>query len=370
MSRNLGQVRIVGGGLLGTSIGLALTKLGHDVVISDTSPATQALAVDYGAGRVPAVGDNPSLVVVCVPPDVTPAVVLAELTAYPNAVVTDVASVKLPVLQQLQESASATGTEALLTNYVGSHPMAGRERGGAISGRADLFNGRPWVIVPHHSEGGVAATSAEAVNLVTDLALSLGAQPVTMEATEHDHAVAAVSHVPQLISSLLAARLISTSAQEIALAGQGLRDTTRIAASDPSLWVQILSANAEQVAPVLKDFAADLASVIAALDNVGAPGSLSSVSKAIEQGNRGVSRIPGKHGSSQTEYAVVVAMIDDKPGEWARLLTDVGHIGINLEDMRMEHSPGAQIGLVELSVLPQVEAKLIEELNARGWRLA
>lgn len=369
MSRNLGQVRVVGGGLLGTSIGLALRKLGHDVIVSDTSPATQALAVDYGAGRAPGIADNPALIVVCVPPDVTPAVVLAELAAFPNAVVTDVASVKLPILDHLASAANALGNTALLANYVGSHPMAGRERGGAISGRADLFNGRPWVIVPHNTES-VPASGHAAVDLVTDLALNLGAQPVTMDAVEHDHAVAAVSHVPQLISSLLAARLISTSAQEIALAGQGLRDTTRIAASDPNLWVQILSANAEQVAPVLKDFALDLSSVIAALENVAAPGSLSAVSRAIEQGNRGVSRIPGKHGSRHTDYSVVVAMIDDKPGELARLLTEIGQIGINLEDMRLEHSPGAQIGLVELSVLPQVEAQLIADLTARGWRLA
>jgi prephenate dehydrogenase len=358
MSRINGQVRIVGAGLLGTSLGLALVKKGIDVIISDTSRASQALAIDYGAGRSAQSGDDPVLTVVCVPPDYTAGVVAAELAAFPNAIVTDVASVKQSVLHELQQS----GID--ISNYVGSHPMAGRERSGAVAGRADLFIARPWVVVPHQSSNSVG------VDLVTDLALEVGSIPTLMEPIEHDHAVAAVSHVPQLVSSLLAARLLSTSAQEISLAGQGLRDTTRIAASDPGLWVQILSANAGQVAPVLIDLAADLNSVIAALTDINAGGSLTTISRTIEAGNRGVERIPGKHGGGYTNYATVVAMIDDKPGELARLLTEIGQIGINLEDLKLEHSPGAQIGLVELSVLPEAEAKLVEDLTGLGWRLA
>lgn len=358
MSRVTGQVRIVGAGLLGTSIGLALSKNSVPVVISDTSRASQALAVDYGAGLEPSQGDDPALIVVCVPPDHTAQVVARELQQFPNAIVTDVASVKQPILEELTE----LGVE--LSNYVGSHPMAGREKGGAIAGRADLFVGRPWVIVPNDHSKQLA------IDVVTDLALELLATPVVMEPLEHDHAVAAVSHVPQVIASLLAARLISTSSQEISLAGQGLRDTTRIAASDPKLWVQILAANAAQVAPVLKDFSADLQGLIASLDDVAAAGSLASISRTIEAGNRGVGRIPGKHGGRNAAYAVVVAMIDDSPGELARLLTEVGQFGINLEDLKLEHSPGAQIGLVELSVLPENEEKLVAELTGRGWRLA
>ncbi|MFM5904864.1 MAG: prephenate dehydrogenase [Micrococcales bacterium] len=357
MTRLTGQVKIIGAGLLGTSIGLALRKAGIDVIVSDVSRATQALAIDYGAGRESLPTDSPKLIVVCVPPDITAEIVGSALAEFPEAVVTDVASVKVPILKELEHSG------APLQRYVGSHPMAGRERGGAISGRADLFVGRPWVVVAN-PESDFAA-----VNLVTDLALDLQSVPVAMEALEHDHAVAAVSHVPQLVASLLAARLISTSAQEISLAGQGLRDTTRIAGSDPKLWVQILSANASQVAPVLREMAADLERVIEALDKPTAPGSLTAISRAIEAGNRGVERIPGKHGGRHTNYSTVVVMIDDKPGELARLLTEIGQIGINVEDLKLEHSPGAQIGLPEISIAPEVEEKLVQELTARGWRL-
>ena len=358
MSRLSGQVRIVGAGLLGTSIGLALSKLGIEVILSDTSPASQALAVDYGAGRDPRLGDAPALIVVAVPPDLTATVIAKELQEFPEAVVTDVASVKLPVLQELV----SRGID--IERYVGSHPMAGRERGGAIAGRSDLFIGRPWVVVPH------AASAMAAVQKVTDLAQDLESVPVNMEPIEHDHAVAAVSHVPQVVSSLLAARLISTSQQEISLAGQGLRDTTRIAASDPGLWVQILAANANQVTPVLKDLAADLQTLIGALENPSASGALSTISKAIDAGNRGVERIPGKHGGGHKRYSVLVVMIDDQPGQLAKLLTEVGEIGINIEDLKLEHSPGAQIGLVEISVLPEAEAKMVSDLTERGWRLA
>lgn len=360
MTRLQGQVRVVGAGLLGTSIGLALSKAGIDVILQDASPASAALAIDYGAGRVPRQDDAPELVVVCVPPDLTGVVVAQEIKSFPNAVVTDVASVKLPILEQLRSNLNADQ----LARYVGSHPMAGREKGGAAAGRADLFIGRPWVVAAHEQ------SSPNAVTTVTNLALDLEATPVAMDAKEHDHAVAAVSHVPQLISSLLAGRLISTSASEVALAGQGLRDTTRIAASDPELWVQILAANAHQVAPVLKDFAADLARVVAALEEVETPGSLATIARAIEQGNRGVERIPGKHGGSRTNYATITVMIEDKPGELARLLTEIGEIGVNLEDLKLEHSPGAQIGLPELSVAPEVADRLVNELTQRGWRLA
>jgi prephenate dehydrogenase len=353
-----GTVRVVGAGLLGTSIGLALTKAGVDVCFETQSASSLALALEYGAGRKAEPNDTPSLIIVCVPPDLTAPIVARELAAFPGAFVTDVASVKAEILEQLRE------TGADLTRYVGGHPMAGRERGGAISGRADLFVGRPWVIAAN------AQTSAAAVTALETLATDLGATPVQVAPIEHDRAVALVSHVPQLISSLLAARLIEADGRDLALAGQGLRDTTRIAASDPAMWVQILKANAEPVAEILEDFAADLNEVIAALADVEAAGAQQEISRALEAGNAGVSRIPGKHGATAAKYATVVVMIDDRPGELARLLTEVGQLGVTLEDLKLEHSPEAQIGLVELYVNPAVEAALIADLTNLAWRIA
>lgn len=355
--RLAGPVRIVGTGLLGTSIGLALTARGVDVSLADVSPSSVRLAVDYGAGRIAQPGETPELIVVCVPPDVTATTVAAELAAHPEALVTDVASVKVGPLRELIELG------ADVSRYIGSHPMAGRERSGAISARADLFIGRPWVIAGHD---GITYRRAAPVE---QLALDLGAIPVELSAEEHDRNVALISHVPQVVATLLARRLGSATDSAVSLAGQGLRDTTRIASSDPELWVQILGANAEPVAEILRQYRSDLDGMLAALDNPDAPGSRRTLAEALAGGNAGVARIPGKHGQS-AQYSQLVVIVDDKPGELARLLTDIGDAGINMEDLWLEHSPGAQIGLVEVSVLPEAEQRLSDELVERGWRIS
>jgi prephenate dehydrogenase len=358
-ARTIGPVRVVGAGLLGASIGLALRAIDVDVILSDSSPSAVRLAVDYGAGRLAAAGDDPKLIVVCVPPDVVAQTVAAELTAYPKALVTDVASVKLAPLGELRELG------ADVSRYVGSHPMAGRERGGAVSARADLFVGRPWVIANHE---GIADRRA-ADSALEALALDLGAAPIELEAAEHDRSVALVSHVPQVISSLLAARLVDASDAAVGLAGQGLRDTTRIAGSQPELWVQILGANANQVVGILESYRSDLDGVIAALSHPTAPGARRAIAESLASGNSGVARIPGKHGVAK-HFAQLIVLVDDVPGELARLLTEIGFVGVNLEDLRLEHSPGAQFGLAEISVVPEAEDRLVTELRARGWKIA
>ncbi|WP_375384662.1 prephenate dehydrogenase [uncultured Microbacterium sp.] len=355
--RTSGTVRIVGAGLLGSSIGHALTALGVDVVLDDSSPAQLRLAIDYGAGRAVLADDRPSLIVVAVPPDVTADVIARELAAYPDAVVTDVASVKLEPLRELR----ARGTD--LTHYIGSHPLAGRERGGAISARADIFIGRPWVVCRDEE------TSAADLALVEGLALDLGATPVEMAPEEHDRSVALVSHVPQLVASLLAGRFVDAPQSSLRLAGQGVRDTTRIAASAPELWVQILGANAGPVVDVLDAVATDLAAVADALRSPDAPGARRSVADTIRRGNEGVELLPGKHGQNR-RFDSVVVMVDDTPGQLGRLFGELGELDVNVEDLRLEHSPGAQFGLAEISVVPGAVRRAVEGLESRGWKIA
>ncbi|MGF2947643.1 prephenate dehydrogenase [Microbacterium alcoholitolerans] len=356
-ARLQGTVRVVGAGLLGSSIGHALRAKGLDVVLADASPSQLRLAIDYGAGRPAREGDQPSLVVVAVPPDVVADVIQAELDAYPDAVVTDVASVKLQPFDELR----ARGVD--LTRYIGSHPLAGRERGGAISARADLFIGRPWVVCRD------GETRASDLALVEALALEVGAMPLEMTPEEHDRAVALTSHVPQVVASLLAARLAEADEGALRLAGQGVRDTTRIAASAPELWVQILGANAEPVVEVLDALAADLKAVSDAMRAPDAPGSRRTVADAIRQGNEGVERLPGKHGQNK-RFETLVVMVDDTPGQLGRLFGELGELGVNVEDLRLEHSPGAQFGLAEISVAPAALRGAVEGLEERGWRIA
>jgi prephenate dehydrogenase len=350
-------VRVVGAGLLGASVGLGLRARGVDVLLADASPAHLRLAADYGAGRPDDGAEEPALIVVATPPDLVARVVAEELRAHPSAIVTDVASVKVAPLSELQQAGVP------LDRYVGSHPLAGRERGGPSAARADLFIGRPWVVSARPENPRAA------VSLVEALILDLGATPVEMAAADHDAAVALVSHTPQLVSTLMAKRLADSTDAALGLAGQGVRDVTRIAASEPELWVQILGANAPAIVEILHAFRDDLDRVLVALGDVDAQGARRTIAEEIAGGNVGVSRLPGKHGQDK-RYASLIVMVEDRPGELARLLNELGELGVNLEDLRLEHSPGAPFGLAEIAVLPEVLHRTVTDLTDRGWRIA
>lgn len=351
------KVLIIGAGLLGTSLGLALTRQGVIPGIEDVSRASQRLAIEYGAGVAPF--EEPDLVLVCVPPDITALAVIERLKKHPQAIVTDVASVKSAIYHQVAAGVSA----AELARYVGSHPMAGREKGGPGAARADLFFARPWVITARDDNDSLA------IALIRDTANRLGALPVELSVDKHDAAVALVSHLPQLVSSLLAARLVSGTDEQLNLAGQGLRDTARIASSDPDLWIQIIEQNAQQILPLLVSLQADLDQLVIGMKDLDNAGALAGVHAVLDLGNKGVGKIPGKHGGKFTEYQLLTVVIDDSPGALAGLLTFIGDIGVNIEDLKLEHSPGAPIGLVELQVLPESALRLTEKLSGNGWRL-
>ncbi|MGP9537035.1 prephenate dehydrogenase [Brachybacterium sp. AOP43-C2-M15] len=359
-------VRIIGTGLIGGSLGMALGRSGVEVQVEDVSPGTAALAVELGVGFLPDEDSpDPALVLVAAPPDVSAALVDRALRAWPEALVADVASVKRTVLDGLRTRARPQD----LPRYIGAHPMAGREVSGVIAARADLFQGRPFVVVPH--EG----TLPRAVTALKGLAAEIGAVPVAMDAADHDTAVAQVSHVPQVMSSLLGATLLAPSETALGLAGQGLRDTTRIADSDPRLWVEILGANAEAVAEVLDAVRERLDGVLDALETLqGDPdpgtGSRRALADLVAAGNRGVRRIPGKHGGATDAFATLVVLVPDRPGELARLLTEVGQIGVNLEDLRLEHELGRAVGLAHISIDASREDLLTRELTERGWKVA
>lgn len=347
-------VLIIGTGLLGTSVGLALREAGGEVWLSDQSPSALSLATDYGAGiaHTDELG-HPALCVVAVPPDVTAQTVCECLERFPSAAVIDVASVKAEIVAEVGNS----------DRFIGTHPMAGRERGGAMAARVDLFTGRPWVITP------TASTPPELLATVRSLITFLRATVYDMSPEEHDRAVAAVSHLPQVVASAMAARLTGVTPGALDLAGQGVRDVTRIAGSDVSLWLQILGQNATALKPLLGELISDLHRLDDALENVSTPGAKRAVADLLARGAEGVAQLPGKHGGS-ARFASLVVVIDDRPGQLARLLHDVGALEVNLEDMTLEHSPGAQVGFVELAVLPGAVAQLASDLTARGWRIA
>ncbi|GAA1944338.1 prephenate dehydrogenase [Nocardioides hwasunensis] len=347
-----GPIEVVGAGLIGTSVGLVCRRLGLDVILRDTSAENLRTAHGLGAGRAPLPGDRPQLVVVAVPP-VAIADAIVDALGRTDAVVTDVGSVKAAPLAAVAARASAVD----LRRYVGSHPMAGSERSGPLAASAALFDGRPWAVTPH--EGA----DPRAVGLVEALVLECGASPRVMSPAEHDRAVARISHLPHLAAVLVAGRLVTAPEEHLALSGQGVRDVTRVAASDPALWRQILEANSTAVLDLLAEVRSDLDELMSAV----AADTGADLVEILARGNAGTQAIPGKHGGPARPTRSVFVSVPDHPGELARLFGDAGEIGVNIEDVRIDHDPGRPVGLTELVVDRSSAEHLLAALESRGW---
>ncbi len=246
------SVRIVGAGLIGTSIGLALAAKNIAVEMIDVDSRSQALARDLtGASSV----SDPELIILATPLKALSQVINEQYELNPNSTFMDVCSVKVEPLQKVQAS------KLPLKQFIGTHPMAGREVGGAESARADLFLSRSWIITPD------AHSDPQALAKVKWLIQLLGATCVELDAVSHDAAVARVSHLPQITATLLASSLHGVDPDWLDLAGAGLRDTTRIAASDENLWKEIISSNSQEIKALLTNLHNELGAIIEALDD-------------------------------------------------------------------------------------------------------
>ncbi|MCA0251790.1 MAG: prephenate dehydrogenase [Actinobacteria bacterium] len=347
---DLSPTLVIGAGLVGASVGCALTRAGVAVHVADKVSSHARVAASRGAGSIRK--PDPAavrLVVVAVPPSALAKVIANALRTYPNATVTDVGSVKGTILAELR----AAGLD--LSRYVGSHPMAGSQRVGPLTASADLFIDRTWVVTPHDT------SSAHAVLDVQELARLTGARRVTMGAAHHDEAVAQVSHLPHLVSVLMAGRLNEVPAEHLRLAGQGVRDVTRVAGSDPQLWRQIITANKEAVRIELAALQADLAEWTAALDDD------DQVADLLERGREGTRALPGKHGLAAVDYAHVVVEIPDEPGALARLFADIERAGVNVEDLSIHHDADREVGYLSVQVSPERAADLRNAMIGAGW---
>jgi prephenate dehydrogenase len=249
------HIGIAGLGLIGTSIALAARRAWPGVRLAgidrpETSRHSRVASTFESLATDAAALADADLVVLAMPVGA----IVAELPGIaaacrPDAVITDTGSTKRAVL------AAATGLEG----FVGGHPMAGGERGGADHARADLFDGCTWWIVP----GAEAPTMT-----VRAFVEALGAVPVEVDAARHDALVGALSHLPQVVASALMARVGAAVGEEgLAHAGPGLRDTTRLAASPAEMWASVLATNADEVAPLLRELAGDLERLAGHLDD-------------------------------------------------------------------------------------------------------
>ena len=349
-----GVVGVVGTGLIGTSIGLALSRLGDEVLLTDADPARAATAAALGAGRdvdFPAIGECDHVVVAVPPADAVP-VINAALRLNDHLTVSDVTSTKSNLVHEVE-----TFNSDLSRRFCGGHPVAGRERGGPAAAQPELFEGAVWVICP------TSATADAARDAAVRLAERCGARTLVVDAETHDRVLAAVSHAPQLVASALATRLATSGAEGPALAGQGFRDTTRLADSDPDLWAGIVAGNATHVATELRALAGLLGGVAEGL----VAGETGGVAELVARGRRARALLPGKAAAPRPAWARVGVVLEDRPGELARLFAAAGTAGVNIEDVAIEHAPDHPVGYVDLDVRPEAAPALLDALRAAGW---
>lgn len=342
------KIRIVGSGLIGTSLGLALRTQGHELEMVDQNIANQQLAADLvGSGTL----DQPDLVVIAVPSESVFEVLHREYLTYPEARFIDISGLKSNLLLEVAR------IPGLNTRFLGTHPMAGRELAGPEGARGDLFEGRAWIITPS------SQTSPEFLRAVRELVESTEASIFELDPAVHDEQIALVSHLPQIIASLLGGELAERSPDELTLAGAGLRDTSRLAGSSPSLWSSLLTMNAHEIIPLLESFKGSIDKLIDRLQHQDRAG----VEEILALGKEGRSRIPGKHGGKVREYHLLPVVIQDRPGELARIFIECDRVGVNVEDLSIEHSPGQETGLITLALSLDDADRLHAHLLHEGW---
>jgi prephenate dehydrogenase len=345
------NIRIVGAGLIGTSMGLGLVKKGHKICFEDNSTQNLHIAQDLlGECSTFELAD---LVVVATPISSLFSVLEREFLLNPQAAFIDISGLKSDLVSRVEDFPE------LARRFCGTHPMAGREIAGPTGARADLFQGATWIVTPTEK------TASEVVETVKTIISELGGVVREVEAPNHDRAISSVSHLPQILSTLLAGHINAVDESAVALAGQGLRDMTRLADSNAELWTELLTANSLFVAADLRVLQEKLSKLIDALDG----GHFGEVKEILIDGNSGKSKIPGKHGKPSREYAYLPIVIDDKPGQLASIFDECAETSVNVEDLFIEHSPGQDTGLITLALSQGDATVLRSHLVNRNWRV-
>jgi len=353
------RLAIVGTGLIGGSVGLAARRAALDVVGFDADRAALAAAVERGAvnrgtATVESAVVDADVVVLATPVDVTPELCsrLAPVVSS-DAVVTDVGSAKQAVVDR--------GVATFGPRFVGGHPMAGSERHGIDAASADLFDDAWWILTPTEE------VSHAAYSTVSDLILLLGARPVALAPSTHDALVARLSHVPQLAASAIVQVAAAAGDREalLGLAGAGFRDVTRIAASNPSLWVSIVRANARSVLEGLSGLETAIASLTSMIEGERWE-ELHDFMASARTARLELFAKPTYTG----EPVALTMMIPDRPGVLAEVTTVAGNLGANIEDLRIIHSTEGGRGRLELVIAGEDSAAAVEgELRTRGFRV-
>jgi prephenate dehydrogenase len=352
------RVAVVGTGLIGGSVGLALAGRGHEIVGYDRDAARVARAKELGAvsesasSLEEAVRDA-DIVVIAVPVGQVVPLALRALDAGAR-IVTDVGSVKGPLVAQIE----AERPEAA-ARFVGGHPMAGSEQEGIEGADADLFVGATWVLTP------TASTAADVFTPLRGLLRELGAEVVSVTPEHHDVLVALVSHVPQLAASTLMD--VATDHEEehrtlLRLAAGGFRDMTRIAAGHPGIWPDILSANRDAVLDALDSYLEALQrarDLVAQADREG-------LLVLLERARAARRNLP-VGASVNADLLELRIPVPDREGVIAEVTTLASQLGVNVADFEIAHSLEGGAGVLVLVVAAEGAGAFEDGLHALGY---
>jgi prephenate dehydrogenase len=355
------RVAILGAGLIGGSIGLALKRAGtvERIIAYDRSETTARRSVERGAAD--AAADSPAAAVVDA--DIvfvaTPVLSIADVVraAVPGlragTILTDVGSTKSRVVNDI-ETFLDSGFD-----FVGGHPMAGTEEEGIEAAQASLFDGAWWILTP------TERARPEAYRTLHGLVGSMGCQVLALTPTEHDDLMAIVSHVPHLTATGLM-NLATDHGREkaslLALAAGGFRDVTRVAASNPDIWIDICLQNRDAIVEALGEFAGRL-TYLQDLIARGDTDALRAQFLAAREGRRG---LPGKQAAG--ELVEILIPVPDRPGVLAEVTTLVGALGVNIEDLQITHAEEGGRGVLRLTLLGIDQAHRVRSaLSAKGY---
>lgn len=341
------RAAIVGTGLIGGSIGLALRAQGWHVTGADDDPARATRALELGA--IDAVGDDPDAEITFVATPVGSVAAVARTALASGGVVTDAGSVKSTIVATVDHP-----------RFVGGHPMAGSEQEGVDGARADLFQGAVWVLTP------TPTTDDDAHALVRTIVSSFGAEVVELPPDRHDALVAVVSHVPHLTAATLMV-LAAEGAEEhramLRLAAGGFRDMTRIASGHPGIWPDICVDNRDAIVAALDD----LASALQKIRDVVAAGDRESLLDVLERARAGRVNLPARV-ASIAEMAEVRVPVPDKVGVLAEVTTLASQVGVSIADIETVHSSEGDAGVLVMLVPVEAVERFTGGLIARGYK--
>lgn len=340
MSQNLAIVH--GTGLIGASLGLALRSQGWTVRGWDPDRARLTEALRRGAldGLLDAPDgelDRADLVFLAGPPEI---IIERVGTLRTQGLVTDVAGVKTPIV----------AAASRIPRFVGGHPMAGGTTTGPALATSTLFHGATWVLT---TDGADQGDLEEVAGIVS----SIGANPVTMTAEEHDKAVALVSHLPHILAAALV-EVVAREGSAMDLAGGSFRDLTRVAGAESSWWSDLLGANARHVGEAISSLEEALSSWKTAL----AGNDRAWVGAALEAARKQRSGL-GEH---QVQVGVVLF---DQPGEIARVGRALEAARVDVRDFQLRHGEHGGGGVLTITVAPSAETALRGALTRQGFTL-